>query len=179
MLCDGFFNISWIFTDQVLLDVTPFCIVVLDYARVEKWYPSYIMAISIIVIAFFNTAIFIELTTIQNEKLNNEIYNNSWYLMDVKLQKMYLLLSSVAKNAILHHWRATPNWHRLIFDDFVIQSTHTLEWFDRKVCQVNKQETPVIFRLTYTVTTNVLHIQPHNIEFCLEKETTYLLLNNY
>ncbi|XP_063709309.1 odorant receptor 49b-like [Culicoides brevitarsis] len=79
---------------QVLLDVTPFCIVTviaLYYARVANWYPGYLFAISIIVIGFLNTAL-IEFTTIQNEKLHHEIYGTSWYTVDVKLQKMYLML---------------------------------------------------------------------------------------
>lgn len=65
--------------------------IALFYARVANWYPGYILGLSIVFVGFLNHLLG-ELTTIQNEKLSIEIYKNSWYIMDVKLQKMYLIL---------------------------------------------------------------------------------------
>lgn len=81
-------------TVLLFLDVTMFSVAVviaLFYARVANWFPGYMLGLCIVFLGFMNHSLG-ELTTIQNEKLYFEICKNSWYIMDVKLQKMYLVL---------------------------------------------------------------------------------------
>uniref|UniRef100_A0A336LGU8 CSON009266 protein n=2 Tax=Culicoides sonorensis TaxID=179676 RepID=A0A336LGU8_CULSO len=86
-------DVENLFMYQHLLDLTSFSIAIVVcsfYAFIAKWYQGNINCMAVILVAFLNTALG-ELATIQNEKLNFEIYNNSWYLLDTKFQKMYMI----------------------------------------------------------------------------------------
>lgn len=83
------YPIVLLFLDVSLFSVA--AVIALFYARMANWLPGYVLGLSIVFLGFINHSLG-ELTTIQNEKLLFEVYKNSWYDMDVRLQLMYKIL---------------------------------------------------------------------------------------
>lgn len=96
-------NVEKILSFQWFLDVTLFSVsvcVAIFYARIANWIPGYILGSAIVVVGFFNHGLG-ELVTIQMEKLYSEIYSVSWYRLDLKTQKLFILLLLKVQNCHL------------------------------------------------------------------------------
>ncbi|XP_063706299.1 odorant receptor 49b-like [Culicoides brevitarsis] len=86
-------NAEYMLSFQYFLDVTTLTVLVviaLFYARLANWIPGYVLAVVVLFAALLNYGLG-ELNSIQLHKLQNDIYNVSWFRMSIGMQKMLLI----------------------------------------------------------------------------------------